>query len=75
MAFPKTKEQLVALGYKMQRQSVCRGPKCARMIEWWLTPRGKNMPLDPDTCQPHWTTCPDMESFRRANELPQRGKK
>ncbi len=65
MAFPKTKEQLLAQRYKLERQSVCRGPKCGRMIEWWLTPRGKYLPLDPGTCQPHWTTCPDSESFRK----------
>ena len=67
-SFPKTKEQLIATGYRLERQSVCRSQKCARMIEWWLTPRGKYLPLDPETYQPHWTTCPDAEPFRKESK-------
>lgn len=65
MGFPKTKEQLIAKGYRLERQSVCRGPNCGQMIEWWTTPNGKFVPLNPKTYQPHWSNCPDSGQLRK----------
>lgn len=39
----------------------CR--KCGAEIEWVLTKRGKNMPVDKGTEVSHFKTCPDAEYF------------
>lgn len=64
MPFPKTKDELTAAGYKYDNKSRCRG--CNSEIEWWITPKGKKMPLDPGTMEPHWGTCPQAQDFRRS---------
>ena len=63
MPFPKNMAERIAAGYVLKRKSHCRG--CGAAIEWWLTPRGKMMPLDVDTHEPHWSTCPKAQEFRR----------
>lgn len=60
----QTPEELKAAGYAYQDSSRCRGARCRAEIEWWKTPRGKLIPLDPDTLQPHHSTCPDAKEFR-----------
>ena len=60
--FPETPEDLEEAGYEPGNVSTCRG--CGQKIQWWKTPKGKNIPLDVD-CKPHWATCPEAESFRR----------
>lgn len=64
MAFPKTDTELVAAGYKHEGTSKCTGPNCGKEIEWWRTPKGKRIPLDPGTMEPHWANCIDAEIFR-----------
>jgi hypothetical protein len=59
----ETPEELTAAGYEFVNAARCRGPNCGAMIEWWTTPNGKKMPLDPDTMGPHWATCPDQKHF------------
>jgi hypothetical protein len=67
MAFPKTLEELKAAGYKYNGDGTCRSRKCEARIEWWITPRGKKIPLDIDgkgNITPHWSTCPAVKDFR-----------
>ena len=68
MPFPKTRDELIAAGYKFENHSVCRG--CKQEIEWYTTPNLKKMPFDlmPQGSSPvvsHWATCPNAGSFRR----------
>ena len=67
MAFPKTFDDMRPAGYAFQNDGVCKG--CGADIEWWLTPLGKKIPMDPmdrgvSPAKPHWSTCPEAESFR-----------
>jgi hypothetical protein len=64
MAFPKTDQELKEQGYQFQGTSICKG--CGRKMEWYATPRGKRIPLDPGTRDAHFTTCPKAKDFRRA---------
>jgi len=63
MPFPKTDTELKEAGYSFNNRSHCKG--CGAEIEWWDTPKGKMMPLDPGTMEPHWGTCPKAKDFRR----------
>jgi hypothetical protein len=41
---------------------------CNRVIEWWVTPHGKRMPMDvtdSGKVETHWATCPKVELFRK----------
>lgn len=62
MAFPKTEQELALQGYKFKNSGHCSG--CNAEIAWYETPRGKMMPLDEGTLEPHWSTCPKAEQFR-----------
>ena len=43
--------------------SRCKSQRCKALI-YWIKPKGKNMPVNPDgTC--HFATCVDAEKFRR----------
>jgi len=59
----KTREDLIAAGYKHEGSSRCNG--CGAEMEWWLTPKGKRMPVDPGTGESHFATCPKAAQFRR----------
>lgn len=79
MAIPTKREDLVAMGYVFDNEARCRG--CHEPIEWWITPRGKKMPMtvqavhsDPDNAVspvvrydrvPHFGVCPNVEEFRK----------
>jgi hypothetical protein len=65
MPFPKTESELAAQGYVFENRARCRAESCQAEIEWWLTPKGKRIPLDPCTMEPHWSTCPESGKFRR----------
>jgi len=61
MTLPKTMEELVPAGYKMDNQTATCS-YCGADIEWWITPRGSKMPLDPmnrgtDKVSCHFDTC------------------
>jgi len=67
MAFPKNADEMTAQGYRLDNASVCRG--CGAEIEWWTTPKGKPIPMDPmvrgsSKAVSHWATCPEAPSFR-----------
>ncbi len=63
MPFPKTDTDLAAQGYEFKNKGHCRG--CNADIEWWLTPKGRHIPLDAGTLEPHWSTCPKAKDFRK----------
>jgi len=43
MSIPETEAGLKARGYSYDNTGQCR--YCKRTIEWWITPRGKKMPV------------------------------
>jgi len=68
MAFPKTLDEMNAVGYKFDNHATCRG--CGADIEWWITPRGSKLPMDPmergsSEAVSHFATCPESDSFKR----------
>ena len=68
MPFPKTTEALEAAGYKFLNATRCTGKTCGARIEFWQTPQGKRIPLDMETREPHWGTCPNRDDFRKAKK-------
>src|ERR1700756_5787733 len=68
MPFPDTIDALIAAGYKFEDHGHCRG--CGAAIEWYVTPKGKMMPMDVDpdgNCESHFGTCPEAKKFRKEN--------
>lgn len=63
MPFPKTEAELKAAGYTFEGSSKCK--KCPARILWWKTPKGKMMPLDLKTYEPHWGSCPARDEFKK----------
>jgi hypothetical protein len=66
--FPKTMDDMKAAGYKFKDYAVCKG--CGEDIEWWETPKGKNIPMNSmqrgnDEAVTHWVTCSDAPTFRK----------
>jgi hypothetical protein len=43
MAIPTQKADLESMGYVFDNEGACRG--CGERIEWWITPKGKKMPM------------------------------
>ena len=39
--------------------------KCGKKILWAKTLKGKNMPVDSETKEPHWATCKFADEFRK----------
>lgn len=64
MTFAKTKEELVERGYRFDGSGTCKGPRCGARIDWYKTPKGRNIPMNADTATPHWETCPDRRTFK-----------
>jgi len=66
MPFPTTIDEMRTAGYVFDNEATCRG--YGARIEWWKTPREKNMPMDVDAdgnCEPHWGTCPKAKDFKK----------
>jgi hypothetical protein len=75
MPVPNNSNDLKALGYVYDNDSHCRG--CGAPIEWWITPKGKKMPLSAvivgslaagnrkEILEPHWVSCPNADDFRK----------
>ena len=63
MPFPKTNTDLAAQGYVFDNSAHCRG--CGAEIDWYRTPKGKKIPLDPGTLEAHWSSCPKAKDFRK----------
>jgi hypothetical protein len=69
MPFPQTQDELKSAGYVWQNDATCKG--CGADISWYKTPKGSMMPMDPmdrgaAPAVPHWSTCPDRDTFRKA---------
>lgn len=67
MPFPQTFAAMQAAGYRFENHAKCRG--CKADIEWWITPKGKKMPMDlmpkdDSLAVPHWSSCPEAGQFR-----------
>lgn len=75
---PTGKADLESLGYVFDNEAYCRG--CGQPIEWWITPKGKKMPMSVKEVRerdspiapikeiqriPHWSDCPKADSFRK----------
>lgn len=45
MSFPKTSDELKSAGYKFLDFAECK--KCGDSIEWYETPNGKKIPINP----------------------------
>jgi hypothetical protein len=43
MKWPATSDEMKAAGYVYDNDAACRG--CGEPIEWWITPKGKKMPI------------------------------
>jgi hypothetical protein len=78
VAIPEKREDLVAMGYVFDNEARCRG--CDAVIEWWITPKGKKMPMSVKEVKstggvfapvvefvriPHFTDCPNAADFRK----------
>jgi hypothetical protein len=67
MSFPRTLDEMKSNGYRFDNDAVCRG--CGDDIEWWITPNGKKIPMNPmprgiSEATAHWATCTEQASFR-----------
>lgn len=63
MNFPRNETELKEQGYVYDNSSRCRA--CKAEIAWYRTPKGKMIPLDEGTLEPHWSTCPNAKDFRK----------
>ena len=68
MTFPKNRAQMLTAGYKPQPSGECRA--CHKVIEFWQTPAGKQIPMDPmetddSLAITHFATCPFAASLRK----------
>jgi hypothetical protein len=81
MAIPQNREDLMAMGYVFDNEAKCRG--CGAPIEWWITPKGKKMPMSVKEVKdgegffakvtgwvrlPHWSDCEAADQFRRKSK-------
>lgn len=63
MPFPKTESEFKSAGYRKRNFAHCGG--CGALIQWYETPKHKSMPINPDTLEPHWATCPKAKEFKK----------
>lgn len=68
--FPKTRRELMLRGYVAGSGTHARCQACAASIEFWRTPTGKVIPMDPmptleSPAIAHWSTCTDPKRFRK----------
>ena len=67
--FPKNSTAMRFHGYTKSGEGRCRA--CGASLEWWLSPAGHRMPMNPmpDLLTPavsHFATCPEAGRFRNA---------
>lgn len=77
MPFPKNLDEMKAFGYRFADNGTCKG--CGEDIEWWVTPRGKNIPMNPmqggsSEAVSHFATCSDAPLFSKQPTQPQERK-
>ena len=66
--FPETPIKMLIAGYDRSNYSVCKS--CGAAIEWWITPSGQRIPMNPmplsySPAVSHFATCPDADKFRK----------
>ena len=71
MGFPATREAMEKAGYRRSNYSRCKG--CSGAIEWWMTPTGSRIPMEPmpdpeSMAKSHWGTCPNAKDFQKKKE-------
>lgn len=72
--FPRTRHEMVRDHYTLSSaRAICVG--CSAPIEWWKTPKGKPIPMNPMAndqalAEPHWATCPNAKDFKGAAATP-----
>lgn len=71
--YPQTRAELINRGYvpsdgrNGSNLGTCR--TCQAQMEWWVTPKGKNIPMDvmqydDSPAVAHWQTCPSASQHR-----------
>lgn len=71
MKFPATERELTDGGYVASGTSRCQGSACQTWLYWYLTPKGKRMPLSKvinnpgPVYEPHFLVCISAKEFRR----------
>ena len=68
--FPKTNGEMLLRGYEPGSGSYAKCRGCGADIEWWKTPTGRALPMNPmptpeTPAVAHWATCTDPNRFRR----------
>ncbi len=68
MPFPATLAALEEAGWKRSNYGRCKG--CRDSIEWWWTPNGERMPMQPmatpeSEAISHWARCGTANQFRK----------
>jgi hypothetical protein len=53
--FPTTVAGLLAGGYSFSNKAACHD--CGQEIDWWLTPKGGQLPMNVDSAVVHMETC------------------
>lgn len=71
MPFPESARQMHEQGYRFLEQGICDG--CHQIIEWWRTPKGRQIPMEPmltpeSPATAHWANCPMVEQLRKKPE-------
>lgn len=68
MPEPKTIRYWTERGYSYARQGEC--PACHKPVEFWTVPHGnREIPLDPQTYEAHFSSCSGAQSFRMEQRL------
>ena len=62
-------EKLQEAGYHFIRWGNCPAPQCRAIVLWYLTPKEKQMMIDPETFEPHMAACPARPRPRHHLEL------
>lgn len=68
MSFPATRKEMEERGYTCRMYTRCRG--CGDSMEFWLTPKGRNIPMNPmpfveSPAVSHYASCPKAKAFRK----------
>jgi hypothetical protein len=67
MAFPKSRDEMRARGWRMLGLKTCSGRGCEQALELWVNPVTNQVSPMESTAdfRAHFAFCPDAASFRR----------
>lgn len=76
MPIPENSDAMKAAGYLFMDHGCCDA--CYREIEWWRTPQGRQIPMDPmprpsAPARGHWSTCDQMVQTKKKEKNGVRG--